>query len=94
MNEQWFNNNRWILMTERKPEFPKHSLWGNKRAIPERAKKYEPFEEKYLVCTDKGNIYVANWYATADGEPFWYGKCRGANIVAWMPLPEPYEVKE
>lgn len=52
---------------------------------------------KYLVCGEKGGIYIAEFVCnTVHGEPlgmyWWSAKGRYCpNPIAWMPLPEPYK---
>lgn len=70
----------WIPVTERLPEMP--DPWWHK--------------QDYLVCTKEGVLLMLGWY---DG---WncHGEGNGGivnrehemhEIVAWMPLPEPYK---
>lgn len=45
----------------------------------------------YIVCNKHSEIWVANWFDNT-----WWGiekKCRWGNIIAWQPLPEPYQQK-
>ena len=70
----------WIPVTERLPEMP--DKWWNR--------------QDYMVCTKDGVLLMIGWY---DG---WncHGEGNGGivnrehemhDIVAWMPLPEPYK---
>ena len=42
----------------------------------------------YLYCTDMGTVHMGFYW---DGLGFEYGFEHGYDIVAWMPLPEPYK---
>lgn len=71
---------RWIPMTERSPKIDMSY----------------PHHEDYLVQYDSGNMDVASWsnvnrfWTDHVTEPYW--NCvQFAKVVAWMPLPEPYE---
>lgn len=44
----------------------------------------------YMVCTDRGGVILTHWYNSGH-----FSSTRiNDHIVAWMPLPEPYEVEE
>lgn len=48
--------------------------------------------KQVLVCDDFGSVYIAEYEASFDGrwcEPVEYQY--SYDIVAWMPLPEPYQ---
>lgn len=41
---------------------------------------------RYLVCND-GVAWIADFFNST-----WFGKrCRYSDVIAWMPLPEPYK---
>ena len=42
----------------------------------------------YLYCTDMGTVHMGFYWG---GLGFGYGFDYGYNIVAWMPLPQPYK---
>ena len=52
---------------------------------------------KYLVCGEKGGIYIAEFvcndvHGESLGMYWWSAKGRYCpNPIAWMPLPEPYK---
>ena len=48
-------------------------------------------ETNVLICTDLGDIDVSRIFSYSDGTWEWYASswCYG-EIIAWMPLPEPY----
>ena len=53
-----------------------------------------PKPDKYvLVCSDEGNIEVAEGYISTEIEEFvWLTSgWRFGNVIAWMPLPDPYK---
>ena len=48
-------------------------------------------ETTVLICTDQGDIDTSRIFSYSDGEWEWFASswCYG-EIIAWMPLPEPY----
>lgn len=70
------NQQRWITFSEKNPNYPS---WG----------------ETVLVCDDKANMFIARHISGEFGVK-WYNEtnfeCIKSSIVAWMPLPKPYEV--
>ena len=55
-------------------------------------------EEEYLVTTIHGHLYVAEWtnigiFAENEDDWHWRSNNMYLNVVAWMPLPEPYIVR-
>ena len=66
---------KWIPCTERLPE-----------------KEYE----NYLVSTSDGEVDIGSYgsekgWSMCDADGFYYPRHRGIEVVAWMPLPEPYK---
>lgn len=44
---------------------------------------------KYLVCTNKGNVYQTKFYSYPEiNGGHWGQKDKGKSITHWMPLPE------
>lgn len=65
---------------------PAHEWIPVKEKIPE--------EEKIVLVTcqtKKGNVFVNRAYYV---NGFWHGSGSMAGVIAWMPLPEPYNTKE
>ena len=58
----------------------------------ERYPKIEDEYKHFLVTDDKGRVSVQVFYVSLDEEPLPYFSGT-RDIVAWMPLPEPYEVE-
>lgn len=53
--------------------------------------------KQVLVCDDGGFIYTAEGETRSDGEWQWYESVEYRpmdDVVAWMPLPEPYKGEE
>ena len=48
-------------------------------------------ETTVLICTDQGDIDASRIFSYSDGTWEWFASswCYG-EIIAWMPLPEPY----
>lgn len=47
---------------------------------------------KYLVCTNRGNVYQTKFYSyPQEIGGHWGQKDKGKSITHWMPLPEPPE---
>ena len=60
------------------------------------SEKYPPVEEQYnefLTVDDSGRMSVQRFYLTIsnDPQPYFSGVI---NVIAWMPLPKPYEPQE
>lgn len=74
-------------------DFPKVGEWiPCSEKLPETDK-----NRKYLVCGEKGGIYIAEFVCkTINGDPlgmsWWSARGRYCpNPIAWQPLPEPYK---
>lgn len=54
-----------------------------------------PLEGEYVLCTTetkKGTRQVVRGYAGQDVNGIWHWHCgMNSNILAWMPLPEPWK---
>lgn len=90
---------RWIPVEERLPEdcVPVNVTWINKNPEPYyKDIKDVPFTDTAVYCNEKWHW----WSSTCIDYLKEYGKCdwelvnRDIDIVAWMPLPEPYREKE
>lgn len=52
---------------------------------------------RYLACTDKNAIHILYWdvdlakWITPDGKDVIPERKNGMKVVAWMPLPKPYQ---
>jgi hypothetical protein len=90
---------QWIPCSERLPENmePVNITWVNRDPEPY----YMNIKDKPFTAT--GIYYKGKWYwwsSTCADMLYEYGEneidevADGVDIVAWMPLPEPYEVEE
>ena len=90
---------KWIPVSERLPEDlePVNITWVNHN--PERY--YEEIKDKPFTAT--GHYYKGRWYwysCTCQDYLEEYGRCdfdeidMDIEVIAWMPLPEPYESQE
>lgn len=49
--------------------------------------------KEVLVCEANGVIEIAHWWGCKipdDGEVIWSSESGHVDVIAWMPLPEPY----
>lgn len=75
--------NNWISVEEMLPE--NMEIYKDRKVI------------SVLVCTKRGTVHSCNrqlWYSERKGG--WYGEWGRikSEIVAWMPLPEPYKANK
>ena len=77
-------------------------LYVSKSISIERTQRWIPVSERLpeeettvLICTDQGDIDTSRIFSYSDGEWEWFASswCYG-EIIAWMPLPEPYVESE
>lgn len=61
--------------------------------VSERYPRPDDEYEFFLVTDDKGKVSVQEFYLSLDEEPQPYFSGM-TNVVAWMPLPKPYEPQE
>ncbi len=97
--EQEQKSGKWIPVRERLPEDlePVNITWVNHN--PERY--YEEFKDRPFTAT--GHYYKGRWYwysCTCQDYLEEYGRCdfdeidTDIEVIAWMPLPKPYEPQE
>jgi hypothetical protein len=57
--------------------------------VKERLPEIHNYSGKYLVTLGRGGVYIA-MFTECDGEHWWTYD----DVIAWMPLPDPYEESE
>ena len=80
---------QWIPCSERLPEYfePVITWDGHCYSVEKRI----PY-----IRDEAGNLIKSEWWVSDDyeEETDYYPNLRDGTAIAWMPLPEPYEVKE
>lgn len=61
--------------------------------VSERYPKIEDEYKYFIVTDDKGKVSVQEFFISLDEEPQPYFSGM-VNVIAWMPLPQPYEESE
>lgn len=79
----FMESDRWIPVEDALPEV--HQYVDDGAAWDE--------SDDVLICDKRGNMFVANWEVDSEYAKYWVdeGGMEFRDVVAWQPLPKPYE---